>query len=150
MLFRSVIDDGSTDNTSQIQKIFLKIKYISKNNKGVSSARNTGIKNSKCNWIAFLDSDDEWHEDKLKYQVEFHQNNLDILMSYTDEKWIRDGVEVKVPKKYKKIGGDIFFNYIEYCNVAPSSTIVHKKLLNEVGLFDESLEIGRASCRERM
>jgi len=136
-----VIDDGSTDDTSKIQEIFPKIKYIYQNNKGVSSARNRGIKNSNCYWIAFLDSDDEWHEDKLKHQVEFHKNNPDILMSYTDETWIRDGDYIKIPKKFKKIDGDVFLNHIEYCNIAPSSVIIHKNLLDEIGLFDESLRV---------
>ncbi|MCF6339866.1 MAG: glycosyltransferase [Sulfurimonas sp.] len=136
-----VIDDGSNDETPQIQEIFPKIKYIYQKNSGVSSARNLGIKSSKNKWITFLDSDDEWHEDKLKFQIEFHKNNSDILMSYTDEKWIRNGVEVKVPEKYKKFDTDVFFSNIEYCNIAPSSVMIHKNLLNKVGLFDESLEV---------
>jgi glycosyltransferase involved in cell wall biosynthesis len=136
-----IIDDGSTDETSQIQNLFPEIKYIYQENSGVSSARNLGIKNSTNEWIAFLDSDDEFHIDKLKQQVEFHQKNPDILMSYTDEKWVRDGVEIKLPKKYKKIGGSIFAESLSYCNIAPSSTIINKNLLEQVGLFDESLEV---------
>jgi len=69
-----VIDDGSTDNTSQIQNLFPQIKYYYQENSGVSSARNLGIKNSVSEWIAFLDSDDEWHEKKLKEHVELHKN----------------------------------------------------------------------------
>ena len=95
-----VVDDGSTDNTSQIKKDFPKIIYIYQKNKGVSFARNTGIKASTYNWITFLDSDDEWLEDKLALHVDYHKNNSNILMSYTDEIWIRDGVEVKIPKKF--------------------------------------------------
>ena len=136
-----IIDDGSTDNTSQIIQDFPDSKYIYQNNSGVSSARNLGIKNSTCEWITFLDSDDEWHVDKLREQVEFHKNNPNIFMSYTDEKWIRDGVEVKVPKKYKKFGGDIFNECLSHCIIAPSATMVHKNLLIKVGLFDESLEV---------
>ena len=75
-----VVDDGSTDNTSQIKQDFIDAKYIYQTNSGVSSARNLGIKNSASEWIAFLDSDDEWDIDKLKLQVEFHKNNPDFLM----------------------------------------------------------------------
>ncbi|MDQ7045188.1 MAG: glycosyltransferase family A protein, partial [Sulfurimonas sp.] len=89
-----VIDDGSTDKTSEIQKDFPQIIYIYQKNAGVSSARNLGIKNAKYEWIAFLDSDDTWDEDKLKKQIEFHTNNPEIFMSYTAEKWIRDDKEV--------------------------------------------------------
>jgi glycosyltransferase involved in cell wall biosynthesis len=136
-----VVDDGSLDNTSQIQKDFPNITYIYQENRGVSSARNLGIKTAKYEWIAFLDSDDAWHKDKLQFQVDFHKQNIDILMSYTDEKWVRDGVEVKVPKKFRKIGKDAFLENISYCNIAPSATLIHKNLLDKVGVFDESLEV---------
>jgi len=136
-----VVDDGSTDNTSQIKKDFPNIIYIYQKNKGVSSARNTGIKASTRSYIAFLDSDDEWLKDKLALHVAYHKQNPDILMSYTDEVWIRNGVEVKIPKKFKKLGVDIFKENLEYCNIAPSSVCLHVELLKDVGLFDESLEV---------
>ena len=136
-----IIDDGSTDNTSLIQEQFPHARYIYQKNSGVSSARNLGIKNSTCQWIAFLDSDDTWHVDKLKEQVEFHKQNPHAKMSYTDEKWIRDSKEVKIPKKFKKHGGDIFNECLSHCIIAPSATLIHKDLLDEIGIFDESLEI---------
>jgi len=136
-----IIDDGSTDNTPEIIELFPHVKYIYQENLGVSSARNLGIKNSTCEWIAFLDSDDEWHEDKLKEQVEFHKENSKILMSYTDETWVRDGVEVKMPKKYKKHGGDVFEECLSHCIIAPSATLINKEIFNTAGLFDESLEV---------
>ena len=59
-----VIDDGSTDDTEiKIKKKYgdnLKVKYYKKENGGVSSARNLGMKYAVGNWIALLDSDDEW------------------------------------------------------------------------------------------
>ncbi|MCK4738277.1 MAG: glycosyltransferase family 2 protein, partial [Sulfurimonas sp.] len=136
-----VIDDGSTDETSQIQNLFPSVKYYYQENSGVSSARNLGIKNSTYDWIAFLDSDDEFHIDKLKAHVDFHKNSPDIRMSYTNEKWIRDDREVKLPKKYQKVGGDIFEECLSHCIIAPSATLIHKDLLDEVGLFDENLEV---------
>ncbi len=136
-----VIDDGSTDNTSQIKQDFPSIRYFYQQNKGVSSARNLGIKKASYEWIAFLDSDDEWHKDKLKEQVLFHKQNPDILMSYTDEKWIRDAKEVKIPKKFKKYGGEIFDKCLSHCIIAPSASLIHKDLFSKVGLFDEGLEV---------
>ena len=136
-----VIDDGSTDNTSQIQKDFPQIQYFHQENAGVSSARNLGIKKSSCEWIAFLDSDDTWHENKLQEQVFFHRENPNILMSYTDEKWIRDAQEVKIPKKFRKFGGYIFHECLSHCIIAPSASLLHRSLFGEVGVFDESLEV---------
>ena len=136
-----IIDDGSTDSTSQIISQFPHAKYYFQKNSGVSSARNLGIKNSTCQWVAFLDSDDTWHVDKLREHVKFHKQNPEILMSYTDEKWIRNSVEVQVSKKFQKFEGDIFENCLSHCIIAPSATLMHKDLLNEVGLFDEDLEV---------
>jgi len=136
-----VVDDGSNDETSKIQEDFPTIKYFYQQNGGVSSARNLGIQKATSEWIAFLDSDDEWHKDKLQEQVNFHKQNPEILMSYTDEKWIRNGCEVKVPKKFAKVGGSIFDDCLSHCIIAPSATLIHKSLLNVVGLFDETLEV---------
>ncbi len=136
-----VIDDGSTDETPQIQKDFPSIKYIYQKNSGVSSARNLGIKNATHQWIAFLDSDDIWDEKKLELQADFHKNNPNTLMSYTDEKWIRNGKEVKIPKKFTKYGGYIFEECLSHCIIAPSATLIHRNLLNKIGIFDESLEV---------
>ena len=71
----------------------------------------------------------------------FHRENPDIFMSYTDERWIRDGVEMKIPKKFRKFGGEIFKECLSHCIIAPSATLIHKDLLNAVGNFDESLEV---------
>ena len=136
-----VIDDGSVDNTSQIEKDFPSIKYFYQENQGVSCARNVGINKASHRWITFLDSDDEWEKEKLEKQVAFHKENQNIFMSYTDEKWIRDEKEVKIPKKFKKYGGYIFEECLSHCIIAPSASIVHKDLFDKVGLFDEELEV---------
>lgn len=136
-----VIDDCSTDDTKQITQDFPNIKYFHQVNKGVSSARNLGIKKASYDWIAFLDSDDEWCEDKLLKQINYHKKNRNILMTYTDEEWIRDGKKVKIPKKFKKIGKDVLKENLSYCNIAPSSVLIHKKLFDNYGLFDEDLKV---------
>jgi glycosyltransferase involved in cell wall biosynthesis len=136
-----VVDDGSIDNTSKIQKDFPHITYIYQKNSGVSSARNGGIKEAKGEWIAFLDSDDEWVESKLEKQVALHQKQEDILMSYTQEIWFRDNKRINIPKKFQKIGKDTFLENLSYCNLAPSSVMLHKKVLKRVGAFDESMEV---------
>lgn len=104
----------------------------------MSSARNLGINNSSNEWMAFLDSDDEWHIEKLAKQALFHNKNRSILMSYTDELWIRDAKEVKIPKKFKKYGGEIFEQCLSHCIIAPSSALIHESILEH---FDESLEV---------
>jgi glycosyltransferase involved in cell wall biosynthesis len=73
-----VVDDGSTDNTRSSLAPYInkgQIQYIYQTNKGVSAARNAGIKASKGQWIAFLDSDDLWLPDKLSRQVSLINNS---------------------------------------------------------------------------
>lgn len=66
-----VVDDGSTDETRQLLVRYGdKIRYFYQENAGVSSARNRGIKEALGEWIAFLDSDDEWVPEKLKKQLQ--------------------------------------------------------------------------------
>ena len=70
-----VVDDGSTDNTQEIVKKLQekddRIRYIvSERNQGVAHARNIGIQEAKYDYIAFLDSDDEWLPEKLQLQME--------------------------------------------------------------------------------
>jgi len=136
-----VVDDGSNDNTQQLQNDFPDIIYIYQENRGVAAARNTGIQKASSEWIAFLDSDDEFHPHKLQKQRAFHQENPDIFMSYTAERWIRNGKVVKIPKKYRKIGHNPFLENLSYCNIAPSSVLLHRKILNDVGVFDEALRV---------
>ncbi len=62
-------------------------------------------------------------------------------MSYTDEIWLRDALNVKIPKKFRKIGKDVFSENLSFCNIAPSSALLHKSIFKSVDLFDESLEV---------
>jgi len=66
-----VIDDGSTDNTEELMRGYSElVVYIKQSNQGVSAARNTGIKQAKGEFIAFLDADDSWFSDKLTLQID--------------------------------------------------------------------------------
>ena len=80
-----VVDDGSSDNTAEIvQKCAPGTRYIYQENAGASTARNKGIELAKGEWIAFLDSDDEWLPDKLKLQTDLLQRNPGLVWSYTN------------------------------------------------------------------
>lgn len=75
-----VVDDCSTDNSAKIIKEYMssepRIKYFKLDkNSGAAVARNTAIEHAKGRFIAFLDSDDLWHPDKLKKQIEFMKKN---------------------------------------------------------------------------
>ncbi len=135
-----VVDDGSTDGTREmIQKDFPSVSYLWQENQGPSAARNRGIERAQGEWIAFLDSDDEWTPDKLKTQLYYFEKHPAYSICQTEEIWIRDGVRVNPMNKHKKYGGWIFDKCLPLCMVSPSAVMIHKSLFDEVGLFDESL-----------
>ena len=136
-----VIDDGSTDETQVLLASFSEhiVLIQNKTNGGVSLARNLGIQAATGDWLAFLDSDDEWHHDKLAKQKQFHTSNPQLMISQCDEVWIRNGVRVNPMDKHAKQGGWIFDACIPLCIVSPSAVIIHTSIFRELGLFDEQL-----------
>ena len=135
-----VVDDGSTDETGEmIQSEFPQVRYIPTESKGVSHARNIGIRASKGQWIALLDSDDEWLPGKLAAQAGLINRNPGYRICHTEEIWIRHGVRVNQMDKHRKSGGMIFQNCLPLCVISPSSVMIQRSLLDEIGLFDEKL-----------
>jgi len=68
-------------------------------NQGVSSSRNLGIQQAKSPWLAFLDSDDHWHPEKLANQWAFHQSYPFYQISQNGEMWIRHGIRVNQTRR---------------------------------------------------
>lgn len=134
------MDDGSTDNTADlIQTSYPEIIYLPQPNSGVSAARNRGIREASGEWLAFLDSDDEWLPDKLQRQMEAVTAEPETVLCHTDEIWIRNGRRVNPMKKHTKSGGWIFQKCLPLCCISPSSVVIHNAVFEDVGMFDESL-----------
>ena len=135
-----VVDDGSNDNTGELVcSRYPEVKYLYQRNLGVSAARNLGIRESSANWIAFLDSDDQWLPGKLDAQQQAVCKNPTMRVCHTNEMWIRNGKQVNSMKKHAKPDGWIFDQCLPLCCVSPSSILLHCDVLDDVGLFDESL-----------
>ena len=142
------IDDGSTDNTIEILKSYenqyLKhnINYIiiEQENYGPGSARNSGIKEASQEYIAFIDSDDTWHENKLSYVYDIIKKNKGDYNLY-----IHDEYYSRINKNKKLIRHDI----ISYDNIpnslyrknslSTSAVIMETKLVKSSKGFDEKL-----------
>lgn len=134
-----IIDDGSTDKTREVLSTYENIIYKKQTQQGVSAARNAGIKLAQGQWLAFLDSDDYWLENKLTTQLGLLQQNKTMKVCHTEEIWLRNGVRVNPMKKHTKLGGDIFKHCVHLCLMSPSSIIIHRDVFDVIGLFDESL-----------
>ncbi len=135
-----VVDDGSTDNTESILAGYAgDIIVIRQDNRGVSAARNAGITSASGKFIAFLDSDDLWLPGKLACQVDFFITNPEALICQTEELWVRNGKRVNPKNRHKKFSGMIFEHSLPLCIISPSAVMMKKRLLDQTGVFDESL-----------
>ena len=137
-----VIDDGSTDKTASLVEKHAdpRIKYRFQEKRGASAARNRGIAEASGKYISFLDSDDLWKKDKLSIQLSFMIERK-LLISYTDEIWIRNNARVNPMKKHQKYSGRIYEKCLPLCIISPSSVMIKRGLFDEVGLFDEELPV---------
>lgn len=144
-----VVDDGSDDKTYDLlvkselldmRGQLPNIRYLYQENKGVSAARNLGIKEAENEYIALLDSDDAWAETKMERQaLKLEKKNFSCRITHTEEIWLKDGQRINPKKKHKKSGGFIFEKCLPLCCISPSSVLLHRTLFNDYGFFDEKL-----------
>lgn len=137
-----VVDDGSTDGTDKwLAKINdERFRYFHISHGGVARARNYGVSQSKADWICFLDSDDVWHRHKLSHQLHFHADHPEILISQTDDIWVRNSTVVNKMKKHEVREGHLFEDSLKLCLICCSSVMLKKSLFLELEGFDETLE----------
>ena len=138
-----VVDDGSDDGTSQfLEETYGELDRVlilpQATNRGVSAARNLGIEAARGEWIALLDSDDEWRPPKLESQLSALLKS-DLRVCHTNEIWIRHGVRVNPHKHHQKRGGRIFLDALPLCAMSPSSIVIRRDVFDSIGLFDEAL-----------
>jgi glycosyltransferase involved in cell wall biosynthesis len=154
-----IIDDGSTDGTPELLKKLshsakLSFRVYHQPNRGPAAARNLGVHKATLPFIAFLDSDDHWHKQKIEIQYKNLVGSSDFRISHTREKWLRRGHHLNQKKKHMPQHGNIFNHCLQLCGVGMSTVMMEKSLFDQVGLFDESLQCCedydlwlRISCR---
>ena len=137
-----VVNDGSTDNPSEVLEKYKKdIIIINQENKGLAAARNTGIKNCSGKYIQFLDADDFLHEDKIKLQLEFSEIQ-DNIVSYCEIAQY-DSDSQHMGLMYRGNVKDLFSHLYNVWFIYPSpihSLLIKKETLVNHGLFDEELK----------
>lgn len=137
-----IVDDGSKDESVKVVEAFIeknkcdKIKLIAKENGGAASARNVGIRNAKNEWIALLDADDTWSDNKIELQDKVLETHSDILSLGTN----RDGEVVNHGTKVEE--GLYHISPFQYCIKnwpCTPSLIFNKNIFEDENYFDESL-----------
>lgn len=136
-----VVNDGSRDSTLSVLENYqnnnklLNIKIINQENAGVSKARNVGIRAATGNWIALLDSDDEWFSNKIEKQIQIIKAHPEIMLLGGD--YTEGAVSIlgrRITNLYKATVKDIcIVNFPQ-----PSTAIFRKQIFDEIGGYDES------------
>lgn len=136
-----IVNDGSTDNSLEIVKKYktenenLPIVIIDKLNGGVSTARNKGMNVAKGDWIALLDSDDEWLPNKIECQIRIIKENPDV--NFLGGPFNENKLKIfwkKIDRLYKAKVSDICIKNFPQ----PSTVIFKKEIFDEIGGFDEN------------
>jgi glycosyltransferase involved in cell wall biosynthesis len=138
-----VVDDGSIDNTQQVVTGIHhpQLKYIYQENRGLSAARNTGIRSSHGEFIGFLDADDYWLPSKLVFQMELFQKLPDsglIYGGYNVVNKVGDFLACRTPEAVEK---DWYKELLlrNYVAGSSSTSLVRRECFSLLGGFDENL-----------
>jgi len=137
-----IVDDGSTDDTApRIASLFSdpRLRLIRQENRGPSAARNRGATHAKGRILAFLDSDDLWLPRKLEVQALEFGESPDLLITQTEEIWMRNEVRKQPAPRHRKQGGDFFHRAVDLCLVSPSAAAIRRDFFQDIGGFDEDL-----------
>jgi len=139
-----VVDDGSTDGTRNVLDNYgSRINCLYQQNRGASAARNAGVRATNCEWVAFLDHDDEWYPDKLACQAaSIVESGAEFC--YTGYERFANGrfEETIDPPDPSQLFPEIRFQNV----LGPSSMyLVRRSRFDSLGGFDERLG---ASCED--
>lgn len=141
-----ISDDGSTDNTVEVVRKFVrgypnkKVVILLNKHDCPSAARNKGIEAANAEWISFLDSDDKWVERKLEKVAAFIEDNSGINLICHNEIWKKDSGDVLFDyAKKHDLSVHPFLSLYRQNTLSPSTVTVKKDILIDAGMFDESV-----------
>lgn len=149
-----IIDDGSTDNTSDIvseweEPFKGRLRYFYKENQGVAIARNYGIFKAKGDYIAFVDADDIWFEDSLQKLVSCIKDNADYGLVYGNVRMYditfkkNFGLRFQTGSYPAPFEGKCFDKLFIHGNfIHTSASIVRRQVFEKAGFFDERFRCG--------
>jgi glycosyltransferase involved in cell wall biosynthesis len=140
-----IADDGSSDDTlaglyAAFGERFSVIKLPHCGNPG--AVRNAAAVRACGRYLAFLDSDDLWHQDKLQRQYkQITEEAAEAAVYHTREVWLRDEKELSQTSQKHRSSGDIFADALIKCIIGPSTAVIRHTLFKKLGGFREDLEV---------
>lgn len=146
------IDDGSTDSTAEILGGYGdRVRYVRQENRGAAAARNAGIRAAHGEYFAFLDADDVWSSQKLRRQVAYLRAHSDIwLVSSRWYEWKDGEARPPIDESFTQVerivpehSGWIYNELLLDCIVHTTTVVIDRRLVEQVGMFDESLLRGQ-------
>jgi glycosyltransferase involved in cell wall biosynthesis len=141
-----LVNDGSPDTTElehALEPYREHVRYLKQENSGAAAARNAGLKVARGTYVAFLDADDYWMENYLEEQMAFIRQADRYDLVYADALLFGDSSEL-AGRTYMEIApshGEVTFEKLvrDECNIITSGVVARRRVLHDVGLFDESL-----------
>ena len=136
-----VVDDGSAAETCAVLKPLAlqdkRIRVLRIANCGTAAARNRGLEKASGKYVAFLDDDDEWLPEMLEVEVGFIESHPEIGLCYSRLQILRE-VDGKMDDRtvFPKIMGTGFPDLLTRCLIMPSTAIMRRSCLTELGGFD--------------
>jgi glycosyltransferase involved in cell wall biosynthesis len=133
-----VVDDGGSDNTAEIVSRYGgRVRYVRRENGGLAAARNTGVRESTCEWVAFLDDDDEWLPDKTRLQEVALMARPEAILCYASLIWtpLNSPEKTVLPPAPNELSHVMRFRN----PFTPCSTVVRKDAFERIGGFTERL-----------
>jgi glycosyltransferase involved in cell wall biosynthesis len=133
-----VVDDGSTDSTGElVARYGDRIRYFRQNNEGAPTARNAGLSAARGAFVAFLDSDDLWHPDKLARQMARFdaRPELDLCVTHLQRFWIPE-LETERKRFQDHRFAEVLPGYIT------QTLLARRNVFDSVGNFDTSRRVG--------
>jgi glycosyltransferase involved in cell wall biosynthesis len=137
-----VVDDGSTDGShALVASLAPDARYFWQSNAGASAARNRGLTEARGELIAFIDSDDLWHVDKLARQVAFLCAHPSVGVVYTSKRVIDEHGAVIGGQSTQMHSGRVTESLFQHGFVRMSSVVMQRDVMDRVGCFDPTLVV---------
>lgn len=137
-----LVDDGSEDATIEVAAPFAeRVRIIQTGHHGAAAARNTGWRAATADLIAFLDGDDVWLPEKLKWQLDRYVAQPDAGLIYSDTMRVRpDRTPIdRWGVHMRPVSGDSLLPMLRQNRVHTSTVVMRRDVLEQLGGFDETL-----------